>query len=324
MEKAPLFHDLAEGPTKGDAWWVKTADGVRIRLAHWTCGKQSKGTVLMFPGRTEYIEKYGRVAGELAARAYDTLVIDWRGQGLADRVGKHSQQGHVGAFSDYQLDVAAMVEAATELNLPKPWFLIAHSMGGCIGLRALHQGLPVNAAAFSAPMWGIGMKAHERPFAWFASFSARFVGAGETYVPGTGPNTYTLASPYDDNILTTDADMFAYMKRQVTEKPELAIGGPSLHWLYEALSECRTLCSMPTPDMPTITFLGSNERVVDPRPVQDVMQGWSQGELRNVTGAEHEVLMEIPTTRNLFFDEADALFAKRTPVKDSQDRLANG
>ena len=41
------------------------------------------------------------------------------------------------------------------LALPRPWRLLAHSMGGTIGLRALTRGVPVAAAVFSAPMWGI-------------------------------------------------------------------------------------------------------------------------------------------------------------------------
>ena len=52
---------------------------------------------------------------------------------------------------------AAFRAALEGLGAPKPWFLIGHSMGGAIGLRALHDGLPVQAAAFSAPMWGIAM-----------------------------------------------------------------------------------------------------------------------------------------------------------------------
>ena len=48
---------------------------------------------------------------------------------------------------------------------PNPAIMIAHSMGGCIGLRSLMRGLPFKAAAFSAPMWGILMAAWMRPLA---------------------------------------------------------------------------------------------------------------------------------------------------------------
>ena len=54
---APLFTDIHPGPTGGEAFWAQTSDGVQIRVAHWPT-ENAKGTVLMFPGRTEYIEKY--------------------------------------------------------------------------------------------------------------------------------------------------------------------------------------------------------------------------------------------------------------------------
>ena len=59
--------------------------GVRIRVGLWH-RQGPAGTVLLFPGRTEYVEKYGRTARLLAARGLATLVIDWRGQGIADRL----------------------------------------------------------------------------------------------------------------------------------------------------------------------------------------------------------------------------------------------
>ncbi len=77
----------------------------------WATGPQrtAKGTVLLFPGRTEYIEKYGRAARDLYQRGFATLTVDWRGQGLADRMLEDARIGHVHYFTDYQKDVAAMI-----------------------------------------------------------------------------------------------------------------------------------------------------------------------------------------------------------------------
>ena len=118
MKNAPLFSDIADGPDDGQAWWLTADDGVRIRVAAWA-REAPRGTVLLFPGRTEYIEKYGRTARDLAENGYATLAIDWRGQGLAERLVDDAMAGHVLHFSDYQRDVAAMVEAAETLDLPK-------------------------------------------------------------------------------------------------------------------------------------------------------------------------------------------------------------
>ncbi len=309
MEGAPLFNDIAHGPEAAAAYWLPAADGVRLRLGHWRAPDNRKGSVLLIPGRTEYIEKYGRAAGQMARRGYDTLCIDLRGQGLADRLAPDRMLGHVERFSDYQLDVRAMLAAAAGLELPRPWYLMSHSMGGCIGLRALHEGLPVEAAVFSGPMWGIAMSALMRPFAVLAARASVALGRPLAYAPTTGPEAYVLAAPFEDNQLTTDRDMWDYMVAQARARPELALGGPSMRWFDQALRECRALQRMPAPVCRAATVLGGDERIVDPAPVHAIMARWTGAQLDVVPGAQHEIMMERPGTRAAFFDRADALFS---------------
>ncbi|MBV0914094.1 alpha/beta fold hydrolase [Anianabacter salinae] len=300
-DAAPFLADLADGPEGGHAVWTHAADGVRLRIGLWPRA-DAAGTVLLFPGRTEYIEKYGRAARDLAARGLATVAIDWRGQGLADRLLPDAAPGHVADFADYQLDVAALVAVARAQGLPEPYTLIGHSMGGCIGLRAVMDGLPVKAAAFSAPMWGIAIAGMMRPAAWALSWAARRINLGHAYPPGTSGESYAAATPFDDNMLTRDREMFDYMRRQVVEKPELALGGPSYQWLNEALTECRALSRLPAPDLPCVTFLGTHERIVDPGRIHARMAQWPRGRLEIVDGGEHETMMERPEVRARFFD----------------------
>lgn len=309
LTPAPLHNDVAGGPEGGSAYWLTCDDGVRIRAAVWGVDGATKGTVLMFPGRTEYIEKYGRAAGDFAKRGYASVAIDWRGQGLADRLLDDRALGHVVKFKDYQRDIAAVLALVEQLSLPKPLTLLAHSMGGCIGLRALIDGLPVTSAVFTGPMWGISLPGGKRPLGWVASTLAHHVGLGHTITPGTVPDTYVLANPFEDNMLTTDPAMFEVMKTQVTTYPDLALGGPSLTWLNEALRECKALQAHPTPNVPVRVYLGTNERIVDVETIHDRMSRWPNGELVLIERGEHEIAMECAQTRTLLFDEADTLFS---------------
>jgi lysophospholipase len=157
-EPAPFLADIAEGPDGARAWWVTSADGTRLRLGVWHAG-DARGTVLLFPGRTEYIEKYGRVARDLVAKGFTVVAFDWRGQGLADRPQHRRDMGHVTASTNTARTCTPSAARWRRSTCRGPITLIAHSMGGAIGLRALHDGLPVTAAAFSGPMWGIQMTA---------------------------------------------------------------------------------------------------------------------------------------------------------------------
>ncbi|MEP2784211.1 MAG: alpha/beta hydrolase [Pseudoruegeria sp.] len=310
MKAAPLYNDVADAPAGGAAYWVKTSDDVQIRVGAWSKGEH--GTVLLFPGRTEYIEKYGRAAGEFMSRGFATLVIDWRGQGLADRLTDDVDTGHVVHFTDYQFDVTAAVMAARDLNMPEPYYLFGHSMGGCIGLRALQNDLPVAAVGFSGPMWGIVIDPLQRPFATSVSWLSTKLSLGHIRAPGTGKETYVSKAPFEDNQLTTDPEMFAYMKAQTDAYPDLALGGPSLAWLYEALKECKALMAMSPPDVPTISFLGTNERIVEKDAITQFKALWPNGILEILAGAEHEALMETPAIRNRVFAQITDHFKAHT------------
>ena len=307
LSPAPFFADLSEGPEGSRAYWVEAPDLLRLRIAHFP-SQGARGTVLLFPGRTEYVEKYGRVAKGFAQAGYHVLAIDWRGQGLADRMLEDPRTGHVGVFEDYQHDVAAMKSMVKVLDLPRPLHLLAHSMGGCIGLRSVMDGLPVASAVFSGPMWGIRIANPVRPAAWALSRISKSVGLGHVYAPGTGEDSYVASAEFEDNLLTRDPETWDYMRRQILAHPELQLGGPSLHWLHEALAETRALARRVSPNVPCICFTGTNERIVDVDRIKARMANWPGGRLEMMRDGEHEVMMEVPATRERVIAESIALF----------------
>ena len=306
MAAAPFFADVAEAPPGEVCVWLTTPDGVRIRAAHWKGG--DRGTVILFPGRTEYIEKYGPASADFAQRGYASATVDWRGQGLADRLLDDPAPGHVLRFQDYQKDVAALLAWLRAEAMPDPWYLVGHSMGGCIGLRSIYDGIPVKAVTFSAPMWGIKMQTAMRPLAWTLGTLAPKVGFGSRMTPSTSRITYVVEAPYEDNLLTRDPEMFAFMQRQLHAHPELAIGGPTLQWLGQALQETRALMAMAPPKVPCLTMLGISERIVHIEAIKRRMATWPGAEFDLIPEAEHELMMERLPVRTRFFDKAAAHF----------------
>jgi lysophospholipase len=308
MQIAPFFDDIAHGPKGGAAHWVITSDQTQIRVAHWPL-KAAKGTVLIFPGRTEYIEKYGLAAQQFQDAGYASVAIDWRGQGLADRLIDNPALGHVGAFADYQRDVNAALSHIKELGLPEPYYLMAHSMGGCIGLEALMQDLPVKAASFSAPMWGISFSPEIlRPVSWVMTAVAGATGQAHRLPPTQVAENYIVKEPFAGNTLTHDPAMWDHLKQQMTAQPELALGGPTLHWLGSALREMRRHSGLPSPDVPTVAFCGDQEVVVDPRAIKDRMTRWANGTLHHIENAAHELTLESPPIRAFVFQTMIAHF----------------
>ncbi len=318
LSPAPYFEDVAGGPAGGKAHWLTTTDGKRIRVGHWLPEGDARGTIMLFPGRTEYIEKYGDAASEFIDRGFAALAVDWRGQGLADRLLEDPRVGHVDQFTDYQLDVAATLELAAELDLPKPWYVIGHSMGGAIGMRAVLEKDCFAACAFTGPMWGIFFTPLMKPLSRLTAYWGPRIGLGERTPPTTTLESYVVAQPFEGNVLTRDPTMYKMMQTQLAAHPELALGAPSTIWLREALDECDWLMDQTAPETPCLTFLGSHEQIVDRKAIRARMANWPSGTLVEIPDGEHEVMMEAPDVRGPVFDQLAAHFLTATQGTSSE------
>lgn len=314
VEPAPLHDDVASAPPGGKAWWATAADGSRVRVAAWHTDRNtaSNGTVLVFPGRTEFIEKYGPAAGQLAARGFCSVVVDWRGQGLTARAKPDRRLGHIDDFAEYQDDVAVLVDVARQADMPKPWFLLGHSMGGCIGLRALHEHLPVQAAVFSGPMWGVRMSGLDRPVAWTIALLGPVLGFGDRRTPRTQADHKLIATGFEGNDLTTDRTMWDFMKTQIARYPDLALGGPTVIWFRAMMIETARLMRLPAPDIAALTFLADGETIVDTDRIRWLMARWPKGRLESIGHAKHELMMERAEVRDQFFDRTAAFFREKS------------
>jgi lysophospholipase len=269
----------------------------------------ARGTVLLFTGRSEYIEKYGPTARALTAAGWHVATLDWRGQGLASRHHPDPMLGHVSDFAEYQHDVASLMAFVRARGLPEPFHLLSHSMGGCIALRSLLAGLPVRSAAFSAPMWGIRLFPFPEPMAVSLAAALHRKGQGHRLTPTTTRASYVLHAGFRWNMLTRDREMWHWMQQHMTQHPDLALGGPSITWLDAAFREMRALAHETAPALPAYAALGSRERIIDPRAVKRRMAGWSGGQLALYAGAEHEILMEHRPHRDQFTAAILNLFA---------------
>lgn len=311
VEDAPFHNKEAQGPAGGRAFWLTTDDDIRLRAGLWQSNTSIKGTILLFPGRTEYIEMYGLKASEFDREGYATFAIDWRGQGASQRLSDDPLLGHIGHFSDYQKDVNAMLKAAKELELPEPWFLVGHSMGACIGLRAMLNRLEVTAAAFTSPMWSIKMSALERAAAWPLAWLAKAIGKGEMSVPGFNRDTYVMAHDFDGNKMTNDPEMYSYWVNQAQALKELPIGAPTMGWLIEALKECQSLSHESLPDIPCMVYCGDQDQDIDAHMVKVRMSNWPKGQYHLFPNAKHELFFEKTAVRETLvramFDFFDAV-----------------
>lgn len=289
MSKAPAWPLCPPGR----ALWLTAADGLKLRGVLWP-RPDPRGTVLILNGRTEYAEKYGEAALSLQAAGFSVATLDWRGQGLSQRLLPDPRKGHVGRFRDYQLDLAALTARLAAPDFPEPFFMLAHSMGGAIGLRALAEGMRVQAAVFLAPMWGIRMPGPIGGLALQTLTAAALTPLCTQYAPppaGGAAEGFRLAD-FPNNPLTTDPRRWREMGDYLRDSPDRDLAGPTVGWLAEALAECRALRSLPSPALPALTLTGGRERIVSLTAIRHRLASWPEAALHEEPEAAHELLME--------------------------------
>lgn len=119
--------------------FVTSADGTRLRLAHWGDGPRD---VLIVHGLAEHAGRYEHVGAAFAEAGWTATLIELRGHGHSG-----GKRGHVNRWSDYSDDVRAAIA-----GLRPGWSMLAHSMGGLVALDAIHgAGGPAAAGARVLP-----------------------------------------------------------------------------------------------------------------------------------------------------------------------------
>jgi lysophospholipase len=314
-EPAPLFGtDRAPPPPGATAEWFIGAEGARLRAGFFPAVGRVRGSVVLSPGRTEPIEKYFEVAGELTRRGFAVVAHDWRGQGLSQRLLLERLKGHAVGFHDVLADYHALIEAF-ETRLPAPRLAVGHSMGGGLTALALAKGEQRFAAAvLTAPMFGIFTKPLPPPVTRAIAAALSRLGLGGAIVPGA--SLAAPPEPFETNGLTHDPSRYARNVEQVTAHPDLALGPPTWGWLdfaFAAIEELRRGEGPAGVTIPVTVVAAGEDRLVDNRVLRLVTDRFPRGEYIEIAGAYHEILQETDDLRAIFWREFDALAAVVAP-----------
>lgn len=301
-------HDPA--PPGAHAEWLEARDGTQLRLARFAGEDTSRGTLVFLNGRTEFIEKYFEAYGDLIARGFAVVALDWRGQGRSDRALDNPHKGHVEHFDHYVSDLQQVFLSFIEPHCPAPYRAICHSMGGNIGLRYVHDHPGTfDSVVFSAPMWGIGKPA--RPPFWMRGIAKAtdWFRLHESYLPG-GRGYHEDDRKFEGNVLTQDPDRFARFVAQTDAEPALRLGSPTLGWALEAFRSMDTIHATGFAERietPIVVCSAGRDTLVSAEAHRLVAERLPNGKLVEFPDARHEILMELDRHRDRFWETFDAL-----------------
>jgi lysophospholipase len=321
MAIAELFGIEGYGPpATGQARVIAARDGVGLRVAQWrpTGRREPKGAVLVIGGRAEFIERMYETVQQLRRRGFHVVAFDWRGQGGSDRLLANARKGHVRRFRDYRHDLDAVFGQAMA-GLPRPWFVLAHSMGAAICLDAARAGLlPADRLVALSPMLNIRL-IHRPRGARIVGEALNAIGLGSNFVPG-GSETAVSTKPFPGNRLTSDPVRYARNAALASANPHLAIGDPTVRWVLEALRFMERMAH-PTAALdvkvPTLIIAAGDDAVVSTTVTERFAARLKTGMALILPRARHEILNEIDPIRAAFWAAFDAFvpgeLTARTP-----------
>jgi len=295
---------------------LKTPDGVGLRFARWLPPAGRRGTVVLLQGRAEWIEKYFETVRDLRARGFAVATLDWRGQGLSDRLLSDRQKGYVRDFADYDVDLETFVHEIVLPDCPPPLFALGHSTGATVLIRTAYRGRRwFDRMVLTAPLLDLqGFPATTT--ARTIVRTLRLAGFGGMYVPRGADVGVVQTRPFVGNLLTSDPVRYARNTAILEAAPELAIGAPTVAWTDAAYRAMRTMRERSYPmqiRQPMLIIAAGADAIVSNAAIEDFGTLLRAGSQLVVPGAKHELMMEQDRFRDQFWAAFDA-FVPGTPL----------
>jgi lysophospholipase len=294
---------------------IRTPDGAELRFARWAPPAGRKGTVCIFAGRGEPIEKYFETVRDLRDRGFAVAMIDWRGQGHSSRRLRDPRKGYVRDFADFEVDVETFVRQVVLPDCPPPFFALAHSMGGAVMLRLAYAGKRwFDRMVLSAPMIDLPGRSTSFPVRTLLR-AMRILGQGGRYVPG-GSDALTGTGTFVNNPVTSDPVRYARNAAILEEDPTLGIASPTIAWADTAFRAMHTFRRVDYPSQirqPILMLAASNDVVVSTPAIEEFAYHLRAGSHLVIAGSKHEILQEQDRYRAQFWAAFDA-FVPGTPL----------
>ena len=132
---------------------LTTADGLHLHVERHRPTGTARGVLVFLHGFAVHVGLYRHVAAAFAGAGIDVTAFDCRGHGRSE-----GRRGYVRRFSDFDDDLALVIESARAGCPGAPLALLGHSQGGTIALaHALKAERRLDALLLVAPWLGLAM-----------------------------------------------------------------------------------------------------------------------------------------------------------------------
>ena len=298
--------------------YLQSADKVTLRYMIANSKKAARGTVIVLQGRGDFLERYFETFRELNDRGFVAAGFDWRGQGGSQRLDPDPEVATIADFSLYQRDLDCFVEMLETQQWPKPWFLLGHSMGGCIMLKALGKPQPFLRAISTSPMLDVKTGRWPKWMAHFVAALLRYMGLSRKPAPGR-PVRRAGPDDFAGKAFTSDKLRYDRDQRTLAHAPELAIGPVSIGWThaaFRAMAQLRKIKRGQSLSCPTLIVAAGRERITETEACREFAKRLANVSCVVIDEAHHEILMERNELREQFWAAFDSFIGDHAPMRD--------
>ncbi len=256
-------------------------------------------------GRSEFIEKYFEVIADLQKRGYAVATMDWRGQGLSERLLPVREKGHIRDFGVFRSDLRLFVEEVVKKRLPGPYVLMTHSMGGAPALQMLADGEDAyRVAVLCAPMTRLFDGLMHRIGIRLLAQAATRIGLSRNAIAGV--KEYSME--FEGNILTSDEVRHAKFRDLQSAAPNAMIREPTYGWIRaatEAMDDLHKPGRFAKLKTPTLIVSAENDHLVRSSDHQWLARQSPLIDCVTIKGALHEIMMERDELRDQYWKAFD-------------------
>lgn len=269
--------------------------------------ENARGTVFILHGFTENAAKYSEVIYRFLRENFCVFIYEQRGHGRSYRAVADKTLTHIDRFEEYVEDLETVLEQAADM--PKPYFLFSHSMGGAVSALFMekHPGV-FGKAVMSSPM--IAPTHGDMPL-FIPKLICRFC-----ILTGRKRKRIFVAPPYPDKedfdtSCATCEEKFAYYEEIKRNCEDFHNYSPTYGWLLQSLCVTKKILKKGAPeriDAPVLIFSAELDNAVLNDKQKEFADRLKNCRLEFIKGVKHELFLSPDEVTHPYFNQITDFF----------------
>jgi lysophospholipase len=216
---------------QGEVGQLTAFDGKKLHY-HYFPRPDAHSQIVLVSGWTEAAPKYAEIIYDLHQAGVETFIMDWRGQGLSERLIPDTEVTWVGDYDDFVKDLHQFVTEVVKPRARLPLTILGHSMGAnVITLYLTRHPAVFDRAVLSSPMLDMILGPYPTWVGRAISWLYDAVGLGTRMV--WGHSRFDPATA--ENWVTHSELRWRFWNQYKTDHPQYVLNAASFRWVLEGL-----------------------------------------------------------------------------------------